>query len=238
MTRLLILLLALLPMSLFAEQAYIIDQTQVGIHQQNSVDSPIVKLVNTGDKLDILERSSKMTQVKTEDGTSGWIKNEFMSLTASSRDELEQLKKENKKLMAQLETSAPPAVELDATSAADQQQLSNLQAALDAEKIHVGQLEAELLELKQKTLNGDNSELYTHIAKLEQQNLELTDQVNNLLNPNAEATMLDDFKRLYHRRDEIKRYLIYSLVILILGVIVGIFITDYIYRQRHGGFRV
>ena len=50
--------------------------------------------------------------------------------------------------------------------------------------------------------------------------------------------MLDDFKRLYHRRDEIKRYLIYCAVILIVGIIGGVAITDYLHRQRHGGFRV
>lgn len=236
MTRLLILLLASLSITSWAEQAYIIDQTQVGIHQENSVDSPILKLLNTGEKLEVLERSSNMTQVRTEDDVTGWLKNEYMSSNASSRDELEQLKRENQQLMSQLEASATETVTTAVNG--NGEEAAALQEALKAEKIRVGQLEAELLELRQKTLNGDNSELYTHISQLEQENLQLKDDIEALRNPHADATMLDDVKRLYHRRDELKRYLIYGLIILIIGIIAGIAITDFIHRQRHGGFRI
>jgi len=233
-------ILLLVPVPALAETAYVIDQIKVGLHQDNNLDSPILKLLATGAELELLEKNDPMSQVKDETGDTGWIKNDFLHAEKPTRRLFEevsnrnqQLKNEIGKLQGQIQQSN------------DNQQLKTLTAEnnklkqeIKSSRLKAGELQAELTKLHKITptgneTSGDNQELYTRIADLEQEKIRLEGEIQQLLNPTNKAQFSLKSISAYF-----KRHIAYVLISLIAGFLGGLFIYDLINRRRHSGFRV
>lgn len=212
-----------------AETAYVIDRIEVGIHVENDIESPIQELVVTGTELEVLQKGENFSQVKTLSGVTGWINNTYLigekpgiSNTNANdsvmQSELETAKKEIEALRQQLSTS-------DDNEAA---------AQIKSMRLKIGELQAELTQLRiEKDNQQSNDELYERIAQVEQEKLELQTVIDELKNPAADMTLLQKLVSLFSKRN-----LLYFLILLTTGMILGAIIIDLVNRRRHGGFRV
>ena len=76
---LLFFLLSLIPVNSQAETVYITDSLLVGLHEQKSIDSPILKVLPTGTTLEVIKRDNDFVHVRDPKGVSGWISNNYLT---------------------------------------------------------------------------------------------------------------------------------------------------------------
>ncbi|MGB5489383.1 MAG: TIGR04211 family SH3 domain-containing protein [Woeseiaceae bacterium] len=105
--RLVILVLALLPLAAAAETAYITDNLRLGLHQAADTSDRAFRMLESGQELEIISRDRNYANVRLPDGTSGHVKAAYLvdekpaklivAETAQARDalaaELEELKR-------------------------------------------------------------------------------------------------------------------------------------------------
>ena len=61
-----------------AADVYIADKVWVGLRAEKSVGSPIVKVLKTGDRLQLLKHSGDLALVRDGDGEEGWVAQEYI----------------------------------------------------------------------------------------------------------------------------------------------------------------
>lgn len=104
MQRLLFIFLLLgLTLSAHAETVFVIDQVEVGLYQEKTADSPILKLLPTGTALDVLQRDGERVQVRDPEGTRGWIDNRYLMPTKPTRQLLNESEAARLELQRELE---------------------------------------------------------------------------------------------------------------------------------------
>lgn len=91
-------------MSGHAAIVYVSDQLRVGVRSEPDSSVAPVGVVLTGMKLEVLERSSGYVKITTEDGTTGWIKDIYVSRQAPAIIELKKLKAQKTKLSNRIAT--------------------------------------------------------------------------------------------------------------------------------------
>ncbi len=57
---------------------YVTDKLRLSLYQEASASSKPLKLLTSGDRLEVLERKGPYSRVRTEDGKIGWVKNGFL----------------------------------------------------------------------------------------------------------------------------------------------------------------
>ena len=62
-----------------ADTVYITDQFKIGLHEDKDPDSPIVQIVATGTRLEIIKQEQESSFVREPQGASGWIDNTYLS---------------------------------------------------------------------------------------------------------------------------------------------------------------
>lgn len=238
-------ILLLVPVPALAETAYVIDQIKVGLHQDNSLDSPILKLLATGAELELLEKNNPMSQVKDENGETGWIKTEFLQAEKPTRRLFEEVSNRNQQLKNEIGK-----LQGQIQQANNKQQLKTLTAENDklkqdikSARLKAGELQAELTKLHKVIPTGsetssDNQELYTRIAGLEQEKIRLEGEIQQLMDPAGDKPMNKSRISLKSISAYFKRHMVYVLGSLMVGFLGGLFIYDFINRRRHSGFRV
>ncbi len=235
-----------------AETVYVIDNIMAGIYQEQSLDSPVVKLIPTGTKLNVISRENDLVQVETDDGLKGWIGTNYIMDEVPARTIVDQIHAENAKIKYELEnaqqkirsltqagntaaktTVAGPSPEIDQL----QKQNKELNKQFNAERLKVGQLQAELTELRNRMGQGlDADALYEQIEQLQNDNKNLQAQVQNTVfdgNPDDGTTPITAISNMNWRSIAIS-----LAVSLVIGIILGIALLDYYSRKRHGGFRI
>jgi len=96
--RLLIGVLAFLPMVAAAETAYITDNLRLGLHRAEDTSDRAFRMLESGQELEILSRDRNYANVRLPDGTQGFVKAAYLvdekpaklivAETAAERDEL------------------------------------------------------------------------------------------------------------------------------------------------------
>ena len=228
-------LLLLVPEKAWAETLYIDDKVLVGLHQEKSTDSAILKLIPSGTALQVIKQDNPLTQVKDPDGTTGWVDNKYLVKTAPGRAQLQAAQEK----IAQLETEITNLPKVNANPSVDPnlaKENEELRQLLKSERLRIGELQAQTAELRNKLGQENNNENITEqLEKLSREKAELQQQINNLQNTSdvpAKNTNLDIGGYNW------KTILIVLSISLILGFAAGIYVLDLIIRRRHGGFRV
>jgi len=232
-----------------AETVYVIDNIKVGIHQEASIDSPVIQLIPTGSKLNVIERAGDLVQIETEEGVKGWVGLKYVMDEVPARTIVDQVRAESEKIKAELEKAKQQLKTLAQSSnttaktgnSTEKQQLQTqnkeLNNQLNAERLKVGQLQAELTELRKRLGQGHDADaLYQQIEQLENTNRNLQAQLRNMDENKDTATggaTLPSITTLNWR--SLAAFLAGTLVI---GMILGIALLDYFNRKRHGGFRI
>ena len=57
---------------------YVTDKLRLSLYQDANASSKTLKLLTSGDRLEVLERKGPYSRVRTEDGKIGWVKNGFL----------------------------------------------------------------------------------------------------------------------------------------------------------------
>jgi hypothetical protein len=108
-----------------AETVYVAERIRIGLRAEVVETSAVVKTIETGTPLEVIERFDKLARVRDPQGTEGWIEARYLSPEPPARSQLARLQED-------LAKSRTQAVEAQA-------QLKKAQSALaeQAEKIKV-----------------------------------------------------------------------------------------------------
>lgn len=232
--------------AVMAEDAFVIDKLLVGIHENEDLQSTIVKVLPTGSKLEVLARKNKIAQVKDADGIVGWVDAAYLMPEAPAATQLEQLKRDKQALAERLKKiesgKAKPGEDSGRVDELTNEN-TELKSQLSAQKLKASELESEVAGLRkaaESTPDGLDGEM---LAELRKDNAELTASLEE-----AEDEIESLEERLSDAGSSVEgggggggwSTLGLSLVALLLAgsFAGGIALMDYRNRRRHGGFRV
>jgi SH3 domain protein len=231
--------------ALAADSAYVIDKLLVGIHENEDLQSTIVKVLPTGSKLEVLARKNKTAQVKDADGIVGWVDAAYLMPDAPAATQLEQLKRDKQALADRLKAlESGKAKPGDDGGRVDELTNENteLKSQLSAQKLKASELESEVSNLRKASESAPEGVDGEMLAELRKSNAELTELLEE-----AE----DEIETLEDRLSEtdgsssvgsggnVSGLAIGLVILLLLGSFVGgVALMDYRNRRRHGGFRV
>jgi len=211
-------------MVVHAEVAYVTDKIKIGLHQEASNESPIIKLVPSGTKLNIIERENDLIYAEEPEGVRGWINNQNILNSKPGRAKVIELETVNKGLEKKIQTLQNES----------EQSISNeeLEKKLNTERLKVGELQVELTNIKSKAGNIESNEkLLADINHLKNANKQLINQLE------SSGIASDENGNQISSNNSSLKFMSF-MIIFIFGVIGGILILDFINRRRHGGFRV
>ena len=213
-------------MAVYAEVAYVTDEVKIGLHKEPSNQSPIIKLVSSGTKLNIIERENDLVHVEEPEGVRGWINSQNILVSKPGKAKVIELEIAKKELEEKIKTLQSESEKL--TSDED------LEQKLKTERIKVGELQVELTNIKSKAGNIDSNEkLLTDIEQLKSANKQLIGQLES-----AGVGAKNNINGQPQKKNNSSLSFISFFIIFIFGVIGGVLILDYINRRKHGGFRV
>lgn len=71
-------LLALVPLTAFAETAYVTDNLRLGLHQAPDTSDRAFRYLDSGQEMEILTRDRNYANVRLPDATEGWVKAAYL----------------------------------------------------------------------------------------------------------------------------------------------------------------
>jgi SH3 domain protein len=108
--RLVIGVLALLPIFAAAETVYVTDNLRLGLHQAEDTSGRAFRMLESGQELDVISRDRNYANVRLPDGTQGYVKAAYLveekpaklivAETAAARDALAAELEETKRALA------------------------------------------------------------------------------------------------------------------------------------------
>jgi len=216
-------LLVLLAGNAGAATVYVTSQLQFGLHADKSIGSAVIKLVPTGTPLELIKTEDSFSYVRTEDGTGGWIDNSYLTQEVP---------------VAAGFTEISPSQPASAENTGDE---SSLEQQLKSERVRTGELQVQIAELRKRLgQDGSNDSLYAKIDQLAVEKKQLEVQLAQILEGNGPIGTVSrpvtdsGGGGLYNLRN----VLIALSVALVAGMIAGLYLMDFLYRRRHGGFRI
>jgi SH3 domain protein len=233
-------LITFLPLQLQAETVYITDSLLVGLHEEKSIGSAILKVLPTGTPLEVIERDGESVNVRDTEGDLGWISNSYLisndpskngsmdSSAAQERIRALEAELQNTKML-QEESEQDPTKNANETVKLKAEN-ENLRQQIKSDKLKSGELQANLAELRNQIRQGGSNHQFTDKIKL------LTD---------TNTQLEDDIKQLQTGSkttesaiDSIYNLLIVSGITLIIGLLVGIIIMISREKRRLGGLKL
>jgi len=155
--RLAIGVLALMPLAVAAETAYVTDTLQLGLHQAEDTSDRPFRNLDSGQEMEVLSRTRYYANIQLPDGTQGYVKAGFLVTDKPAKLIVAETQAEVDRLSAELEESkqafAAPAATIDALK----QQAADLQARLDESEASVSELGEENSSLRNRQSQYKNS---------------------------------------------------------------------------------
>ena len=253
-------LVAIASLTVHAEQAFVIDRLLVGIYAEPNLDSERLDLYPTATVMEILEQQEDFALVRAPDGKSGWIKRVYLATEAPAVIQLTDVTNERDALAEQVKSLnarlSNPAADPPSPPANDEA-FENLVAENTDLKGRVASLRMEVSELKksnadqklavdsQSDLRGENARLKSEQQSLEQALNEARAQLEQLAATHGDGgvtvaalTPLSASGSNYQNKPPWYWITGIGLGLFLIGGLGGIYLTDYLNRRRHGGFRV
>lgn len=236
---------------LAAETLFVTGQLKAGLHEEKTLDSPIVKIVPTGTRLEIVKREESASFVKEPGGASGWIDNSYLVETNPGGNPLPgdtakvqalqaDLDKANQRIESLIAQTRPAQVNEKVSALTKEKEAAEQQ--YKSERIKVGELQVQLAQLRKRLgQDSDADTLYKKIDELTEENKQLEVQLaraKDLAGTGEGQTGSISVANGNSAAGYWRNVFITFVVILIIGVGLGIYIMDIVNRRRHGGFRV
>jgi SH3 domain protein len=251
-----------------AETLYVTDNIELDIYLRATPDSPVIGKAQSGDALTVLQTSGALTQVRLENGTQGWISNQYLVNQLSSTGD-PQLDEVLAKLQEQQELN---------TKLNDK--LGKVEREVQVRRDEASNYKTTIKELQNKLKNNKpakapavddtvlqeaNKQIQTlqeQVAKLEQEKAELATQQpdepaketdldkllaqNQQLQVRIEAALANLQGQTVPTAAELAAirptfpvwYWLLLLALFVAGIAGGIAWFDYQHRKKHGGFRI
>lgn len=242
-------MLAVLAPALTAAPVYITDTLNVGLHEEKTLDSPIVAVLPSGTELELVKREDNFSFVSDKNGTTGWVDNSYLLEQAPASGRIKSLTARNNTLEQQLKSlqsrnNSPSGNTDDLTKL--QSAYDDLQQQFNSERLKTGELQVTIAELRKRAgQNSDTDALYKEIDTLRESNKDLEVKLANALEGTTAAAAADTSSSAASIVTNGKSILfswktlaISSALILVIGLSAGIYLMDYLNRRRHGGFRI
>lgn len=84
-----------------AETVYVAERLRIGLRADMEETSPVVKSVETGAPLEVVERLEKLVRVRDPQGTEGWIESRYLTPDPPARSQLAKLQEDLARSRAQ-----------------------------------------------------------------------------------------------------------------------------------------
>lgn len=265
--------LALLAAGLFfsqfisAETLYVTDRILLGIHQLADEQSPILKSIPSGSIVTVVSKQANFINVRTADGTQGWVAANFLVKTKPATKQYDNLFAQYQKTVETLKVVNERLTKKERELQIKRDQLSNatttikelkkgvkkvaVETTTNAPAIDTAELEKaeqEIKRLKTKLLglelqakdnkDIDPSGMQSRLIKTEQENTLMRNSIEMAL-ASLEGKHVPTAEELAGVRASFPAwYWGLTIALIILGVVGGIVWNDYKNRKRHGGFRI
>jgi DNA repair exonuclease SbcCD ATPase subunit len=224
----------------------------VGLHTDKALDSAILKVIPTGTELKILNRDGALVLVEDPDGDTGWIDNNYLMNERPARQLLQDAQEKNDRLEVELENAKLQINELEErlgqtintdTPHIDPKQIevlsqenANLKQQFKEARLKTGELQARITELRKSMAQTENIDPFkSRIEQLEQENQLLGQQLKDI---NTLETAIVPSKNGIVSNIDWRSLLTIIAVVLIIGIVTGACLLDYLNRRRHGGYRI
>ncbi len=151
--RLIIGILALLPLLAAAETAYVTDNLRLGLHTAEDTSDRAFRFLESGQPMEILIRDRNYANVRLPDGTEGWVKSAYLVEEKPARLIVAETMAERDKLAAELEEAREAFAEPAAVIERLESEATNLSAQLAEAEAQVEALREEsatVEELKER----------------------------------------------------------------------------------------
>jgi len=137
MRKILAIVLVLTATPAWAETAYVSERLPIALRAAFAEGSPVVKVVEGGTPLEVLERADKFARVRDNQGAEGWIEARFLSAAPPARPVLE-------RTQAELAKAAKDLAEANA-------RVKQLEAAVAQQSAHSAELAKTVEQAKVQT---------------------------------------------------------------------------------------
>lgn len=97
-----VMLAVVLPAS--ADVVYVDDVLHVGVRAEPGTGLAPMEVIETGDKVEVLQRDGHYFRVRTADGTEGWVAARYMTTEVPARQKVKALDERNSQLQTELNT--------------------------------------------------------------------------------------------------------------------------------------
>jgi SH3 domain protein len=142
--RLIIGVLALLPLMAAAETAYVTDNLRLGLHQAEDTADRAFRILDSGQPMEVLIRGGSYANVRLPDGTEGWVKSAYLVDEKPAKLIVAETIAERDALAAELDQAkqafAEPAAIIDGLK----NDVAELTTELENAKVQVAELQAEV----------------------------------------------------------------------------------------------
>jgi SH3 domain protein len=205
------LLLSSYSLSLSAETRYVTDELQLSMYEEINSQGKMIKRLNSGTELELLETQGLYAKVRTQEGLEGWTKAGFLISEKPARAQL-----------------------IDAN-----QRVEALESQLKQSRKALETVQTDLKNVQSDQSNSENSELNERLASAEKiaASVDQLKQENQSLRQQLDNQVVDN-EIVYAEGIPVKWGLIGSAVTLLLGILGGMALFDYRSRRRHGGYRI
>ncbi|MEM7540360.1 MAG: TIGR04211 family SH3 domain-containing protein [Pseudomonadota bacterium] len=235
------LVLANVPLAI-ADTAYIVDELLVGIHQEQNLDSAIIKVVTTGTKLEVSERDGELAKVIDETGAEGWVDAAYLTSELPARVRVDELKAQVVALEKALQQQPDGDAQTKLKNEMDTLERENteLKTKLSAERVTIGKLNAELGAARAQNANSNSESggLAPLIEERDALRRELNESQQTLaqLHRQAGGEALPAITGAAPPSNRI--FYSVAAATALLGFGLGAWLIDYLARRRHGGVRL
>ena len=141
--RLIIGVLALLPLIAVAETAYVTDNLRLGLHQAEDTSDRAFRFLDSGQPMEILIRGGSYANVRLPDGTEGWVKSAYLVDEKPAKLIVAETIAERDALVAELEQARQAFAEPASTIDGLRNNAADLTSQLENAKAQVVELQAE-----------------------------------------------------------------------------------------------
>lgn len=244
-----------------AASLYVTDRILLGVHQQASEDSPILKSISSGTAVELLEKQDNFTRVRLSDGVEGWVSSQYLMNEQPSTAQYDKLFAEHEKNLETLKTVSETLTKRERDVQVLRDELSNAKTTIreaqkkggavisaadpeQAEKLQAAELRIQDLTKQLEKINTaekstiDQKDAMASLKYAEEENAALQARIALALS-NLTGEKAPTPEELAGIRPSFPLwYWLLMLVALVTGIGGGILWMDYQVRKRHGGFRV
>ncbi len=143
MTWVLLGLLALMPLTVFADTAYVTDNLRLGLYQAPDTSGRALRYLDSGQEMEVLTRDRNYANVRLPDATEGWVKAAYLVEKKPAKLIVAEITAERDALTAELEATKQAFAAPAATIAALKSDATAFDAKLTEADEQIAALEGE-----------------------------------------------------------------------------------------------